>query len=745
MDIKAYVVKGAGRVGRMNSEREQWTCFENPELGKLLAIPEGHTPEDLAIEFFGELTFVDMDTHGWDSPPTAGELAAWLADIRPQADISWMTHGAGLRLVFVGPYHRPRAIAAAMAAMKSFKIEIKTESRHPLSTRRGAVCGGMTWNNTEPDTSYVFKLDGDFTEHDRELALEKLDFEDGKRYDHSRCPLDTSKTSEAPEAVHVYKNSIYCFRCAGIGHSYNSQFPPGVFPLSAVIGGTATNLDRLVENWVHWPHARLELADQYKNLSEKVLHEAYRLGLEAKYGWDDPRIVSVFKDASDFVWGRGIWLSSNRFESRTVDGDAADSVPYCQIVVTNKDGEQEIKTDKAKKSQFRNSTPRGYTPVMPYRGLNLKVSDGSFIPVPVQCSKYKIDLLRQPIELDQCFSALNKYFPGVNRIYMMGAIAAGVCSARGAGKKPQICVDGPTGAGKGETVRLAASFLGDEAAKVRLTGDEEDLCRYFGTSLASGHRFFVIDEFSKVQQLHRKLGILLQFGSKLTWRPLYGECRTDDFDASIFYTSINFPDWVRASAEFCRRVRRVHLTLQVPDWNKTVGCDTSSWREQSPENARIANSILTHVYRVCFKNEFNFDAVADALGLGNLNDGADIVDPALYKELYRYCRGELGAVTFIQDQTFSRGWVDLSTGKAAEIVNLIIDRENFDDHKKARYICKNNLEAQPWCNILGFVNPDDTPVSLRVKIHGQKWGCRFESPGQRGQEKINEQLPGAKI
>ena len=132
--------------------------------------------------------------------------------------------------------------------------------------------------------------------------------------------------------------------------------------------------------------------------------------------------------------------------------------------------------------------------------------------------------------------------------------------------------------------------------------------------------------------------------------------------------------------------------------------------------------------------------VADHYGLGSLADGDHGVDPEILRDLYRHARGQDGKrQLFDGDVTFVKGWVDLSSPRAHEIVSAFIALDDADNLKGARNIARANLEAQPWNDVLGI----DYPVRCHIKIHGSRWGVRFEGgePRLRGREVLNEELP----
>lgn len=137
--------------------------------------------------------------------------------------------------------------------------------------------------------------------------------------------------------------------------------------------------------------------------------------------------------------------------------------------------------------------------------------------------------------------------------------------------------------------------------------------------------------------------------------------------------------------------------------------------------------------------------VADALELGTISDGEPGMDPALLRQLYRYAHGDDGQpVLFDKDATFVRGWVNLDSQKAREMISAFVPLDDADTLKQARRIAQANLEAQAWNDVLGIEHP---PIRCKVKIHGARWGLRFQSaePTKRGQERINEDLPLAVI
>jgi hypothetical protein len=117
------------------------------------------------------------------------------------------------------------------------------------------------------------------------------------------------------------------------------------------------------------------------------------------------------------------------------------------------------------------------------------------------------------------------------------------------------------------------------------------------------------------------------------------------------------------------------------------------------------------------------------------------MDREFLRRLYRHARGEDDRrQLFEKDPKFVKGWVNLESPAAVEIISAFVPLDDADTLKHARRLAQNNLEAQPWNDLLGINSPK---IKCVVMIHGSKWGLRFQSaePGLRGREILNESLP----
>lgn len=383
--------------------------------------------------------------------------------------------------------------------------------------------------------------------------------------------------------------------------------PPGFLPFRLLVNSDTTNLDRLADDRVHWTHACLELRHHHPNIGQETLREAYRKTLEARWEADDPRIPLVFDLNLDFVWGDGLWLDDKRFEPTKVDNDAAYGLPYILMIRVNQDGGAHAVPNPVLRSKAKNRTPSGYRPIRPFRGISFRPNDG-YIPLQVEpLPRHKIELLADPMPLSQALAALQEPFPRLDGRYLMACLAAGICADAALGQPPGLACTGTSGSGKEQTIRLGASFVGDDLVKLSLSDSEEVFMRQIGIALTAGHRFLAFDEFGKTRNLGEKLKSVLQISTYIVWRPLF-MCRLvrTPVHAAFFYPCVRFPDSLTGSAEFLRRTRRVHLHRKVPNWSETSGGDTCAWRDRTSENAFIANSILTHTWRLCHECGFRF-------------------------------------------------------------------------------------------------------------------------------------------
>ncbi len=378
------------------------------------------------------------------------------------------------------------------------------------------------------------------------------------------------------------------------------------------------------------------------------------------------------------------------------------------------------------------------TPIRPYRGICLS-RDPNSIPVEAPPRlRFPVRILDDPMPSAEASGRVLEAFPGMQITYLVAAMAAMICGEIGGGQPPALTATGPSGSGKGETVSIAASFLGDSVVKMQLDDNAEAFMRQMGSSTGAGYRALMFDEFGKAKGIQQKMAHILQINSRITYRALYHTGMiTIPFRSAMFYPCVRFPDFLRTSPEFLRRTRGVQLHAKVPNWRATSGGDAAEWRHRSQEHADIGNAMLTHAYRLCEVSNFIFDDVANQLGIGSIGDGAEGIDPENLWNLYAYARS--GPALISGDLSFAKGWIDLNAAEARKLITVFADGDDLDPHQWRKSV-QTNLEAVSWNDVLGITDP---PITIDIKIHGSRWGMRFRKAGQckRGEEVLNENLP----
>lgn len=741
---RAPVINGEIRIGRMYEKRGRFERLKNAGLSDLL---QSDQLEDTVIEADGttEFSVVDLDTHDWTQKPTAQYLDVIAADIFPEPDAWWITHGLGLKLVYVGPYHQSRALAAAFSAPSSFTVELLQHTRHPRSAstsdrHRGASCGPVHFTGANSNAEFEFRGVGRLTPEARQAALDDLGLEEGGRYDHDRCPIDPDTASDAKDCVHVLERGVFCHRCAAKGIHFRETTKAGYYPFTPAGSVDSTCLDQMAKHRVHWTHARIELEFRYPKFGPNVLRRAYERAISEWVPGDQLREM-VFEPNLDFVRGDGLWLDSTRLEVTQLDNDAIEGMAYAHEM-EERDGQEIVRLDTVRRATLKHRTPKGYSPIRPVRGISFRLEDPTIPILAPPKQKHKVELLASPLPLDEAFDQLEKAFPKVDRRYLQAVLAAVICADAKLGQPPMLTCRGPSGSGKEQHIRVAASFMGEVVQKLTLSDSDEAFKRQLGFTLAAGHRFLMFDEFGKTPGLAKKIKSILEISTWIQWRPLYeNRLVSTPMHAALFFPCVTFPDFLCSSEEFVRRTQDVQLYRKLPDWRESSGGDAAQWRDRSPQNALIANSILTHTWRLCREVDYRFCSVAESLELGTLADSEPAMDPELLRQLYRHARGELASrVMFENNNTFSKGWIKMNDPALKAVVSAFVPLDEDNDIKKARVSAQNNLHAQAWNDILGIESP---PILIQVKIHGSEWGYRFIS-GMRvmkGREQINEQLP----
>ena len=735
------------RVGGMYQNRTEHRDIAITDLGVFLREPQ---PQDTVVAFDKESdqAVLDADVHHWPDKPTDEFLIATASTISPPPDHWYVSHGHGWKGIYSSPDARQRAAIAALSLPKDFRVELANEFRHPAarSSKHDCTAGPVQSNPTAQGEKTSFREVGTLRRGEVADYLSAQGMALNHRYSHEKCPIAGHEPSDAGDCVHTLDTGFYCYRCAGKGMHYKAIRKPGFVPYAMLVDGAATVIERLVDYRIHFEHAQHELVHEYPNLKPPILKEIYKAALIQHYGATDPRVRKIFNNDLRVLYTNAGWVDASTFMETSLDNDLIDHLPAAlYLTEPNDDGDVKVAVDRVRRSNIKNRTPNGLTPIRPYRGIRL-YHDANTVPVEAPPHlQFPVEILADPMPIDEAFGRLLTPFPGMHQPYLIGSITAMICAEMGGAQPPGVTATGPSGSGKGETINVGASFLGDTPVKVQLDENAEVFMRQMGTSTAAGYRALLFDEFGKLKGIQQKMANVFQVSSKITYRPLYGKgMRTVPFRSAMFFPCVRFPDFLRTSPEYLRRTRGVHLPSRVPNWMATSGGDAATWRHRSKENAHIGNSILTHAYRICFDSKFVFDGtsdcVANKLGLGSIGDGAEGIDPEHLRNLYRYAHGNLGEQVFFEkDLSFAKGWLDLNAPKAKSLITVFASGDDRDPNMWRRSV-QMNLEAASWNDVLGFADP---PVTIDIKVHGSRWGMRFRrsTACARGQEVLNEALP----
>ncbi len=700
----------------------------------------------------GPITFLDADTHHWQSLPSNAELEAYVAALRHQADCSWVTHGRGLRLVFIGGNHRDRAVAAALELPPSFEIEFKKDTRHPKGAhpdRPGTRCGEVHWNDVVDDGQPVnWGTAGRLAPGSRDALLKAHGYEHGERYDHSRCPIAGQDSSGAKGCVIVLDDVIFCHRCAAKKVFLSGGLAPGVFPIG-LLGGDAeaqTVLNRLAKHFVHWAHARLDLKAIHPNLSEAVLRSAYDRALKATHLPGDPRIARVFDRFLGVIATTGAWLDVDTFAVFKITNDTADALPACQIAEQDDHGEWSTRVSTPVRERAKNGfLLEGYRPVRVVRGFSVQDQPGRITVQQQPLGEPPVRLLpdKDTMPREELEKTLNRSFPGIDLDALVGIVAGAFCAEK-TGMPAVIHLTGPTGSGKGATAYLAAKLLGSRRSDLRLEADEEEWRREVGTALLSGQRVLFLDEIARIPRLGTRMRRLLELSSEFQFRLLYQSSDSSArFEAVLVLASLTVPEIFATSPEICRRIWVKRLPRKVPEWRETSGArGIEGWRSQSKETVRAANTIVTEAYRLAAEQGFLFDRIAPQLGFHKPDEGGDYVDEQAHVDLYRHCRGEYGQRRMHTEGRYgSGGWVDGNSTDAQAILNRIEPKSEQDAgaRKDRHFHLQRNLEALSWNDILGI---DQPAIVFEIRTYGSLVAMRFREDGKpKGEERRNEELP----
>lgn len=578
---------------------------------------------------------------------------------------------------------------------------------------------------------------------------------EGDRLSHALCPI-TPEPYDGRDPVVVLEGGIWCHRCAGkLGDGWRSW--------ARIVGAPAVELNpgerdpwtSAADAWVHWEHAKLTLCTP----DGLPLHvggiPTNRLVYEAILAARHPRIVAngsypdrardVFNDSLRWVRRHdGQWVHSSTFEKIELRDAEIACLPW-------------VRDQRERVALARSSGPlEGYIPVRPIDvilnpashqpGIMVVARPGDGCPPPLDPSV-------EPLDWDSACRVLKRDYPGIRENYLLALICAMACSEAG-GPPIILAVIGPTGAGKTQTVGIAASIVRSMFADVTeaFTKDEEYWRRRVGEAMSSGRRPLVVNDVHRVRGLHSHIKGVIGLEDPIEYRPLYGSAVRARCCAPLVLTFVRMPPALHAP-EMARRLTYVVIETSVlGDWRRS-GPSPQAWRTTPREREkslrkpphewtriRAAAGVLEKALQVVRDCNFIWPRVAKQLGLNSgeteYSEQGEI-DAGLLQDFYQHCRGEHGERVLSESARWpgSRGWVDLSSPAATVILEEFMP--DLGGTVDPRHILTQDLQEIDWPKRLGV----DAAVRFEGQCRHQTWVGRFTGPGRHGTRPINEKLP----
>lgn len=616
------------------------------------------------------LCILDVDYHG--RTPPENDIAR---RARPSPACYWRSHGGGFHLA----YHAEKGFTAeelAGAAAVSIvdaspqaTVELLPRTAHPGAPReRGGKlqhAGEVRWRAQELTGLLSCWRGGEYGEAapaEIDDWLEARGMEIGQRYEHDRCPFNPHKRESGNQPpVQVKEEGVRCFTCEGTGHVSR-----GFATWDRLVAGL--EVARLVvsaRELVPWEHARHVIAGDYGDrMPESVARVAY-VALCKFLHPDDPRVSRVTVPIG-CVRGEGLWLSPTKLTPITPAPRASrfSQSPYCQWVAN--DGSIQVDSVRVDQSTTNQDLP-GYHPLVPIRGLRvwgqyLPYQDGLIRAVVPGSDVVRYLPERKRLSWESCLLQLEEQFPGVDLKFLELLIVARGFAECSSGEIPTIMVTGPSGAAKTRHVELAQRILGDRMATVE---DNERFDENFGSAIAGGHGFILLDEYAKDlgdKATRKRFNRLLPMGREMRVRVLYMGWLEMRVRSVLVVANISYGAAVLENAQLGRRFIYAPLKNRVPrDWRATSG-GLDTWRQR---NADLADSVASHVIDRWFApgSDLVWRDVARELGFAPLEEAVDRSEGLRVEHKVRELFHALKDAPPASKRWKGRGWkaVDLRT------------------------------------------------------------------------------------
>jgi DNA polymerase bacteriophage-type len=678
------------------------------------------------------LAALDVDCHDRElgQRPSPAQLETLVACVRPAPALHWQSHGRGLRLIYAAQSGYTAAELAACAAVgvrsldPTLTVEIVARTRHPAYPRPDYPSAGqVTQGVATADIGELARWMGrDLDSTTIDAWLEEQGYERGKRYDHSRCPVDPLSASHS-DPVLVGEHGISCFKCEGTGLTLGSR-QAGWFPWVALVGGGVPSRVRTaVRNFCHWEQAKHIVAEDI-GLTGALAERIYRALLKAVHGPTDPRIGDAMLRGQGLVRMDGYWVTADLARMHARDGliERLDKLPAVHYMHRGCDGQEALTLDTERLAVFRgvdDLTRFGYPRVQPVRGMKIyhqwqagqdpHVVRAVVLPQHLQPEAFRPFWPRyvqaaKRMPLQQAEAILEGSFPGINFPYIRLLIAARGCAESDLGQPPKIIVDGPSGAGKDASVKIAAALIGDNHQDVTWVPSAD----HFRMAIYEASRSAGLVSCAEIIKLARSghgdaranLNPLLSYERGATVRLLYmGPTQVRHVPALIL-TDTSIPRDLQCDEQLGRRFIYVHLSRKV-DWQRSA-LSIPLWRTLKPENAQAANAIVSDVIDSYFAGTgpVVFEDIARQLGFcllsqSGIGDGVDTKADLL--DLFKACCSP-GAVPIKNSKWKGRGWLEVTRDgrdPVSEAWRRVCD--DLNDH----FVESRRVTETDWGQLLG--------------------------------------------
>lgn len=617
------------------SEGESFATFD-----EALAAPIEGSPHDYTIEWDSteDVCCLDLDFHDGGKPDES-TLRQCADTIRPLCCAWWFSRGGGLHLLYCVGGNLSADESAATAAVKllarfpAASVELNRRSRRPA---------GEVYRNSATSTADIpVSGSGDtLLNADYSAWLEERGYEVGQRYPHEQCPVNPSpRQSGNTPPVNVYEDHIYCFSCNAAGVKKGSK-TAGYFPLAVLSGAVKQSMfRRCAENFTHWGHAEYVVGQIVPR--DNLARLYYRAALKQRHG-DDPRIPLVFSAGpkTGLIRYDGFWAGeSGRSKRYGRDSSVLSRLPVC-LYPDSSDiddtGLPKLKVSPSVVEELASGddlSPYGYPALVRVWGIQLtqmqeQPADRIFSLLQRNGLPNFLPVKSRMPE-DEAWGIIDSLYPGFNRKVVELLIVAKGCTEFRAGLPPMVFLTGPTGAGKTQSINLAASICGDTATVVTFSDQDERLRQGIHSAKQAGS-FAFFDEYLKGA---RKKSIApdtaMEFILNLTpdsvSHQLYtGPVPLGDLPVCCF-ADTTIPPEVMGHSQIARRVHHVPLR-ESKQWNRS----TKDLRREGDEYVRAADSLVSHIMDRWFlpPGPTDFADVARSLGFFLFNSD----ESSLYKD-----------------------------------------------------------------------------------------------------------------